>query len=127
MKTLKFMINFWSKVEYLWTILIIYYIIRPPPKHGKWAGRGKSGWVLGWVGSGQVYMCFSYDFFFFFKFYKENNMYLPFGNSCHKLLDIKYITLNSPLISRMNSIKLINTYSIILKLYKSQHCLTKTK
>ena len=46
-------------------------------------------------------------------------MYLPFGKSCNKLLDIKCITLNSPLILRMNSVKLINTYSIILKLYES--------
>ena len=46
-------------------------------------------------------------------------MYLPFGKSCNKLLDIKCITLNSPLILRMNSVKFINTYSIILKLYKS--------
>ena len=37
-----------------------------------------------------------------FFFYKENNMYLPFGKSCNKLLDVKGITLNSPLISRMN-------------------------
>ena len=35
-------------------------------------------------------------------FYKENNMYLPFGKSYNKLLDIKYVTLNAPLISRMN-------------------------
>ena len=45
-------------------------------------------------------------------------MYLPFGKLCNKLLDVKCIILNSPLISRMNSFKLINTYSIILKLYK---------
>ena len=45
-------------------------------------------------------------------------MYLSFGKSCNKLLDVKCITLNSPLISIMNSVKLINTYSIILKLYK---------
>ena len=51
--------------------------------------------------------------------YKENNMYMPFEKSCNKLLDVKFITLNSPLISRTNSVKLINTYSIILKLYKS--------
>ena len=49
-------------------------------------------------------------------------MYLSFGKSCSKLLDVKCITLNSLLISRINSVKLINTYSIILKLYKSQHC-----
>ena len=47
-------------------------------------------------------------------------MYLPFKKSYNKLLDVKCITLNSSLISRMNSVKLINTYSIILKLYKSQ-------
>ena len=52
-------------------------------------------------------------------------MYLPFGKSCNKLLDIKCITLNSPLILRMNSVKLINTYSIILKLYQSWHCYLK--
>ena len=49
-------------------------------------------------------------------------MYLSFGKSCSKLLDVKCITLNSLLISKMNSVKLINTYSIILKLYKSQLC-----
>ena len=48
-------------------------------------------------------------------------MYLPFEKLCNKLLDVKCIILNSPLISRMNSVKLINTYSIISKLYKSQH------
>ena len=46
-------------------------------------------------------------------------MYLPFGKLCNKLLNVKCIILNSPLISRMNSVKLINIYSIILKLYKS--------
>ena len=30
---------------------------------------------------------------------KENNMYLPFEKSCNKLLDLKCITLKSPLIS----------------------------
>ena len=48
-------------------------------------------------------------------------MSLPFGKSCNKLLDVKCITLNSPLILRMNLVKLINIYSIILKLYESQH------
>ena len=52
-------------------------------------------------------------------------MYLPFGKLCNKLLDVKYIILNSPLILRMNSVKLINTYSIILKLYKFKHCYLK--
>ena len=46
-------------------------------------------------------------------------MYLPFGKSCNKLLDIKYIILNSSLILKMNSDKFINTFSIILKLYES--------
>ena len=46
-------------------------------------------------------------------------MHFPFGNLRNKLLDVKYIILNSLLISRINSVKLINTYSIILTLYKS--------
>ena len=58
-------------------------------------------------------------FFTWIFFYKENNMYLPFKKLCNKLFDVKCIILNSPLILRMNSVKLINTYSIILKLYKS--------
>ena len=66
-----------------------------------------------WVRSGRVDPYFSHKFFFF---YKENKLYLPLGKLCNKLLDVKCITLNSPLISRMNSVKLINTYSIILKL-----------
>ena len=64
-------------------------------------------------GSGWVDPYFSHEFCFFF-FNKENNMYLPFGKSCNKLLNVKCITLNSPLISRINLVKLINTYSIIL-------------
>ena len=40
-------------------------------------------------------------------------MYLPFGKSWNKLLNVKCITLNSPLILRMNSIKIINTFKII--------------
>ena len=109
----------------------------------KWARRVGLGWAgLGWVnwvtsqmgcrskrvilrglkmgsgqsgcGSGQVKLTRIFHIIFFF--YKENNMYLPFGKLCNKLLDVKCITLNSPLISRMNSVKLINTYSIILKL-----------
>ena len=69
--------------------------------------------------SGRVDLYFLHDFFFFNK---ENNMYLPFEKLCNKSLNVKCITLNSSFISRMNSVKLINTYSIILKLYKSQHC-----
>ena len=52
-------------------------------------------------------------------------MYLPFEKLYNILLDVKYIILNSQLISRMNSVKLINTCSIILKLYKSKHCYLK--
>ena len=52
-------------------------------------------------------------------------MYLLFEKLCNKLLDVKCIILNSLLISRINSVKLINTYSIILKLYKSSHCYLK--
>ena len=72
------------------------------------------------VGSGQVDPYFKLETFFFFN-YKENNMYLPFEKSRTKLLDIKCNTLNSPLISRNNSAKQINSCSIILKLYKSKH------
>ena len=43
-------------------------------------------------------------------------MYLPFGKLCNKLFDVKCIILNSLLISRINSIKFISTYSIILKI-----------
>ena len=74
-------------------------------------GSNQSG-----CGLGRVDPYFSHEFFFFNK---ENNMYLSFRKLCNKSLDVKCITLNSPLISRMNSVKLINTYSIILKLYKS--------
>ena len=79
------------------------------------SGSGQSGYMLG-----RVDPYFSYEFFIFiFYFYKENNMHLPFEMLCTKLLDVKCIILNSPPILRMNPVKLINTYSIILKLYKS--------
>ena len=71
-------------------------------------GSGQSG-----CGSDQVELTRIFHINFFFT---KKNMYLPFGKLCNKLLDVKCITLNSPLISRMNSVKLINTYSIILKL-----------
>ena len=74
---------------------------------------GRVNRIMGCVGLTHI---FHMNFFFFF--YKENNMYLSFGKLCNKLLDVKCIILNSLLILRMNSIKLINTYSIILKLYK---------
>ena len=71
-------------------------------------GLGQSDCGLGWP-----------VFFTWIFCYKENNMYLSFEKLCNKLLDVKCIILNSPLILRMNSVKLISTYSIILKLYKS--------
>ena len=94
-------------------------------RHGKTGGSGSgqfkqvilSGLKMGlscesgWIGLTRI---FHMNFFL----YKENNMFLSFEKSCNKLLDVKCITLNSLLISRMNSVKLINTYSIILKLYK---------
>ena len=83
-------------------------------RHGKMGG---SGWVI--RVAGRVGLIHIFHIIFFFLIYKENNMYLPFGKSCNKLLSVKCITLNSLLISKMNSVKLINTYSIILKLYKS--------
>ena len=73
-------------------------------------------------GSGRVDLYFSHNYLFiylFLNFYKENNMYLPFGKLCNKLLDVKCIIFNSSLILKMSLVKLINTYSIILKLYKS--------
>ena len=77
----------------------------------------KTGSSQSSCGSDQVDPYFSREFFFVFN--KENNIYLPFEKSCNKLLNVKCIILNSPLISKINSVKLINTYLIILKLYKS--------
>ena len=54
----------------------------------------------------QVDPYFPHKYFFFYK----ENMYLPFRKSCSTLLDVKCNTLNSPLIPKMNSVKLINTY-----------------
>ena len=42
-------------------------------------------------------------------------MYLPFGKSRNKLLNVKCITLNLLHISRMGSAKQINTCLVILK------------
>ena len=88
--------------------------------HFKWV-RNKSGQSGYWSSHvnkvvGQVDSNFTWNFFD-----KEKEMYLLFGKSYSKLLDIKYITLNSPLISRIISAKQINTCSIILKLYKFQY------
>ena len=53
-------------------------------------------------------------------------MYLPFGKSCKKLLDVKCITLNSSLISRLSLAQQINTYLIIIKTIQISTLLTKT-
>ena len=47
--------------------------------------------------SGWVELYFSHEFFYLLK---KKNMYLSLGMSCSKLLCVKYITLNSPSISR---------------------------
>ena len=57
--------------------------------------------------SGQVGLTHIFHMIFFFLIYKENNIYLPFGKLCNKLLDVKCIILNSPIISRMNSVNLL--------------------
>ena len=62
-----------------------------------------------WVG--WVYY-FSQEIFL----YKKNDMYLLLGKLRSKLLDVKCINLNLPLISIRSSIKQINTCLIILKL-----------
>ena len=67
--------------------------------------RAQVNRVAGWI----RLTCIFHMIFFFFK-YKKNNMYLPFEKLCNKLLDVKCIILNSPLLSRRNSIKLIDTY-----------------
>ena len=83
--------------------------------HFKWVKTG-SGCRFQ-VGLGRVDPYFHFFFYIYKK--KKNNMYLPFGKLCNKLFDVKCIILNSLLISRINSIKFISTYSIILKLYNS--------
>ena len=45
MKILKFMINFWNKVEYLWRILIIIFFI-PCNRWIIWLSRIKLCWVV---------------------------------------------------------------------------------
>ena len=84
--------------------------------------RSDSGQVNQVMGGVRLTRIFHMILFFIFYFFNKENIYLSFEKLCNKLLDVKCIILNSPLISRMNSVKLINTYSIILKLYKSQHC-----
>ena len=53
-------------------------------------------------------------------------MYLPFRKSCNKLLNVKCITLNSPIISKINSVKLINTFNNF-KIIQILTLLSKTK
>ena len=60
----------------------------------------KNGLVQLGYGLGRVDLYFSHEFFFF-----KENIYLSFGKSRSKLLDVKCIILNSPFISRMNSAK----------------------
>ena len=57
-------------------------------------GSGQSGCESGRVGLARIF----HMNFFIFYFYKENNMYLPFGKLCNKLLDVKCIILNSPFV-----------------------------
>ena len=47
---------------------------------------------------------------------------MPLSKSCNKLPCVKFITLNLLLISRNCSTQQIDICSIIIKLYKSQHC-----
>ena len=43
-------------------------------------------------------------------------MHLAIGKSCSELLGVKYIILNSPLISRMKLTQQINTCSIFIQM-----------
>ena len=54
-------------------------------------------------------------------------MYLPFGKSCKKLFDVKCITLNSPLIPRMNSGKFYKYLFNNFKIIQTLTFLSKTK
>ena len=97
-----------------------------------WFGSGQSGCKLGlgkkWVilsglkmGSSQSGCGLSRvdHFSHIYIYFKENNMYLQFGKSCNKLLDIKCITLNSPLLSRTNfdNSLILHMYIIMRKYY----------
>ena len=72
---------------------------------GVGSGSGRVNRVVGQVGLTRI---FHMSLFIYFN--KENNMYLLFGKLYNKLLNVKCIILNSLLISRMNSVKLINIY-----------------
>lgn len=65
----------------------------------------------------------AYLYFFTWK-KKFENMYLPLNKSYWKLFGVKCINLDSPML-RNNSNQEIDTYSLIIKLYKSQHCQKK--
>ena len=83
-------------------------------------GSGQSGcW------SGRVDPYFSHEYIYIY-IYKENDMYLPFRKLCNKLLNVKCITLNSPIISKINSVKLINTFNNF-KIIQILTLLSKTK
>ena len=85
-------------------------------------GSGQSGcW------SGRVDPYFSHEYIYIYIYiYKENDMYLPFRKLCNKLLNVKCITLNSPIISKINSVKLINTFNNF-KIIQILTLLSKTK
>ena len=79
-------------------------------------GSGKKWVNLSGLGMGQVGSYFSNEYFFLRK-----KKVFAICKVMQQTLDIKYIILNSPFISRMSSTKQTNTCSIILKLYKFQY------
>ena len=95
--------------------------------------HGKTGWVrvrikkwiflngneIVWVN--RVTVELSRPVFFHIKYFNKK-INLSFVKSCNKLLCVKFVILNSPLISKMGSTQQINICLIIIKLYKSQHC-----
>ena len=95
--------------------------------------HSKTGWVrvrvkkwiflngneIVWVN--RVTVELSRPVFFHIKYFNKK-INLSFGKSYNKLLCVKFVILNSPLISKMGSTQQINICLIIIKLYKSQHC-----
>ena len=71
---------------------------------------------------GRVNSYFPHDYFF-----KVYNIYFPFEKSISKLLDVKYITLNSPLISKISSAKQITIFFNNFKIIQILILLIKTK
>ena len=66
--------------------------------------------MVGLFGLGQV------NLYFCHMNLKKKKMHLAIGKSCSKLLGVKYINLNSLLISRMRLTQQINTCLIIIKM-----------